>query len=77
MRDPIKDKIDKKLLERGFKDEESGFVCQGYFVTTYCIETGGDDSGSWCFSAGIVHFGEGVADFSDSVNAEGFFEAIF
>ena len=58
------------------EDTESGFVCQGDFVTTYFGETGGDDGGSWGFSAGIVHFGEGVADFGDLVNPEGYFEAM-
>jgi hypothetical protein len=46
------------------------------FVTTYCVETGGDGRGSWDFGTGVVHFAEGVADFGDSVKPEGYFEAI-
>ena len=30
---------------------------------TMRVETGGDDSGSWGFGAGIVHFGGGTPDF--------------
>ncbi|MFH1186413.1 MAG: hypothetical protein V1755_15495 [Chloroflexota bacterium] len=49
---------------------KNGLVCQGDFitgdfVTTYCVETGVDDSSLWGFNAGIVHFGEGVADFGN------------
>jgi hypothetical protein len=54
---------------------KSDLACQGDFGTKYCVETGVDDGSSWDFSAGKVHFGEGVPDFGDSVSPEGYLDA--
>ena len=51
-------------------------MCQADFVTTYFVEKEGDNSGSGVFSAGIIHFCKGAADFGHSVKPEWHFEAI-